>query len=198
VARHTFFSFHYQRDVQRAAVVRNSWVCKRDRVDAGFFENGLWEKAKRTGNSGIRQIIGRGMQGTSVTCVCAGYETWSRYWVRYEILKSFVEGKGIFGVRVNNIPNFNGEVDPPGDNPFDYLAFKVSQEGVRLLRKFNSKWEWSEEFPNVIPWSAVAYNLGGLDFHTLSTLFPVYEWNSDGGSKYFGDWIEAAARFARR
>ncbi len=94
MARHTYFSFHYQRDVQRAAVVRNSWVT-RDRSDSGFFEDGLWEKAKGSGPDGIKALIGRGMGGTSVNCVCIGHETWARYWVRYEILKSFVEGKGI-------------------------------------------------------------------------------------------------------
>ena len=83
-----FFSFHYQRDVQRAAVVRNSWVTM-DRTDAGSFEDGLWEKAKGSGSNGIRGLIGRGMSGTSVNCVCIGYETWARYWARYEIFEKF-------------------------------------------------------------------------------------------------------------
>ncbi|HEX4963800.1 MAG TPA: TIR domain-containing protein [Thermoanaerobaculia bacterium] len=197
MSRHTFFSFHYQRDVQRAAVVRNSWVCKRDRVDAGFFENGLWEKAKQMGGSGIRRIIGSGMKGTSVTCLCIGHETWSRYWVRYELLKSFAEGKGILGIRIHGIQNFKHQVDEPGYNPLDYLAFRCEPRGVRLLRKFNGVWAWSEEFPNLIPWDSVAYDLGGCDYHTFSTLFPVYDW-SHSGHDALGGWIESAARYAGR
>lgn len=198
MARHTFFSFHYQRDVQRAAIVRNSWLCKRDRSDAGFFENGLWERAKRSGDSGIRTIIGRGMSGTSVTCVCVGYETWARYWVRYEILKSFAEGKGILGVRIHDIPNFNRQVDPVGENPFDYLAFEAGRNGVRLLRKFKGKWEWSEEFPDPIPWHMVAYDLSGQYYHTFSSLFPLYSWTYQFGNENLGEWIEGAAGYAGR
>ena len=197
MARHTFFTFHYQRDVQRAAIVRNSWVCRRDRLDAGFFEDGLWETARRTGDSGIRQVIGRGMNGTSVTCVCIGHETWSRYWVRYEILKSFAEGKGLLGVRIHGLPDFRRQIDPPGANPFDYLAFRAEQSGIRLLRSFNGEWNYSEEFPDPLPKHTIPYDLGTRRYHTFSSLFPVYDW-SRGGHANLGDWIESAARQAGR
>jgi hypothetical protein len=196
MARHTYFSFHYQRDVQRAAVVRNSWVT-RDRTDAGFFENGLWERAKGSGAAGIRSLIGRGMSGTSVNCVCIGHETWGRYWVRYEILKAFVEGKGILGVQVHNIRNFRRETDPAGNNPFEYLGFQSERDGVRLKVKFKGEWGYSQDYPDLIPWGSVAYDLGGRDNHTFSTLFKVHSWDA-GGAEELGGWIETAARQAGR
>ena len=195
MARHTFFSFHYQRDVQRASVVRNSWVTKSDRKEAGFFEDGLWEAAARPEGGGVRRLINRGMSGTSVTCVCIGNETWARYWVRYELLRTFAEGKGLLGVRVHNIANFDGETDEPGHNPFDYLAFTVESKGIRLKRKFKGEWGPHEHFPDLLP--SVPYDLRGKKNHTFSSLFKVYDWSA-GGYHDLGDWTEAAARQAGR
>lgn len=156
---------------------------------------GLWEKAQRSEGDGLRRLINRGMDGTSVTCVCVGAETWSRYWVRYELLRTFVEGKGLLGVRVHSIANFDGKTDAPGDNPFDYLAFAVEAKGIRLKRKFNDQWRTSEEFPDLI--SSVPYDLRGMTNHTFSSLFKIYDWNA-GGYHGLGDWIEEAARQAGR
>ena len=53
MARRVFFSFHYDRDVTRAAVVRNSWVTH-DRQESVFFDAGIWEEAKKKGTSRSR------------------------------------------------------------------------------------------------------------------------------------------------
>lgn len=74
MARRTFFSFHYKPDVQRAAVVRNSWVTQ-DREDAGFFDAGLWEGAKRKGDDNLKALMRDGVNNTSVVCVLNGAET---------------------------------------------------------------------------------------------------------------------------
>jgi MTH538 TIR-like domain (DUF1863) len=47
MARRVFFSFHYERDIWRASIVRNSWVTKPDRQAAGFFDASIWEEAKK-------------------------------------------------------------------------------------------------------------------------------------------------------
>jgi len=45
MVRRVFFSFHYERDIWRANIVRNSWVTKPDREAAGFVDATVWEKA---------------------------------------------------------------------------------------------------------------------------------------------------------
>src|SRR5712692_7032791 len=85
--------------------------------------------------------------------------------------------------------NFSRQTDPQGENPFDYLAFKTDMGGVKLVVKSDSQWGWSRDFPNAIPWSSVAYNLGGHNYHTFSTLFRVYDWNN-AGSDNLGDFRE--------
>ncbi len=49
MARRVFFSLHYQDVVIdfRANVVRNHWLTKPDRKDAGLFDASVWEKEKK-------------------------------------------------------------------------------------------------------------------------------------------------------
>jgi hypothetical protein len=94
MARRVFFPFHYAKDVQRAHVVRNSWVTKPDREEAGFFDSSVFEASKRNGDAALKRFLDEGLKGSSVTAVLFGADTVWRRWVRYEILRSFLEGKG--------------------------------------------------------------------------------------------------------
>jgi hypothetical protein len=117
MARRVFFSFHYERDVWRASVVRNSWLLKSDREAAGFFDAGLWEEAKSKGDAAIKKMIDGALTNTSVTAVLIGNQTANRDYVKYEIEQSISRGNGILGVSINVIENSKGEVDEPGSNP---------------------------------------------------------------------------------
>ena len=120
MVRRVFFSFHYQRDVWRASVVRKSWLTQ-DREDAGFWDASLWEEAKRRGDDAIRRMIDNALLGTSVTAVLIGTETYSRKWVKYEIEKSYEKGNGLLGLYIHGIKDQNGYTDRKGPNPFDSL-----------------------------------------------------------------------------
>ncbi|WP_400194251.1 TIR domain-containing protein [Hymenobacter sp. B81] len=119
MARNIYFSFHYQRDIFRVQVVRNSWVCYPSNRHAGYFDRGLWEKAKTEGDAAIRRLIDNGMQQTGVTVVLIGAETASRPWVRYEIERSIELSKGLLGIRIHGISSLHNSPDYPGSNPFD-------------------------------------------------------------------------------
>ena len=55
MAKRVFFSFDYQDVIDfRANVVRNHWMTKSDREDAGFFDASIWESKKRTGDVGFK------------------------------------------------------------------------------------------------------------------------------------------------
>ncbi len=101
--RKVFFSFHYD-DVTRANVVRNSDVITRQyQTGVRFFDKSLWEEAKKQGPLAIKRMINGALEGSSVTCVLIGQQTWQRPWVRYEILKSMARGNGIFGVEIHDV-----------------------------------------------------------------------------------------------
>ena len=101
--RKVFFSFHYD-DVTRANVVRNSdQITRRYQKAARFHDKSLWEETKKQGPLAIKRMINGGLDGSSVTCVLIGAQTWQRPWVRYEILKSLARGNGILGVRIHDV-----------------------------------------------------------------------------------------------
>ncbi|NJK91960.1 MAG: hypothetical protein HC904_09110 [Blastochloris sp.] len=62
MARKAFFSFHYGKDVSRAHVVRNSWVTKEDREDAGFFDASVFESKKRTSDEILKAFLTEGLE----------------------------------------------------------------------------------------------------------------------------------------
>jgi hypothetical protein len=78
MARQVYFSFHYQRDVQRANVVRNSQTIRAVDEEVGYYDHSLWEEAQTTGQAAIKALIDEGLQGASVTAVLIGAETYSR------------------------------------------------------------------------------------------------------------------------
>ena len=116
MARRVFFSFHYERDVWRASVVRNSWVTK-DRESAGFFDASLWEEAQKKGDPAIKAMIDEALKNTSVTAVLIGAETASRSYVKYEIEQSIARGNGLLGIRIEKIKDKDGSTDEAGPNP---------------------------------------------------------------------------------
>lgn len=198
MARRTFFSFHYHPDVHRAWNVRNSWVTQ-DRKSAGFFDSGVFEESKKQGQATLKRFLNKGLQNTSVMCVLAGTNTWRRRWVRYEIQKSFLDGKGILTVYIHTIKNLAGEVANKGGNPLDYLAFHIDDyDRLALKVKFDGKWGYSKDFPNRVSVSSLPYSFGRKRHHTLSTLFGSYDWKRSSGRQNLGKWIKAAAASAGR
>lgn len=102
MARRAFFSFHYYNDVNRANVVRNSWVTQ-GKESAGFVDKAEFEKIKRQGDKAVENWIDKQLNGTSVTVVLIGTETLNRPYVQYEICQSLNRGNAIIGVKIHNI-----------------------------------------------------------------------------------------------
>lgn len=110
MARNVFFSFHYDNDVQRAFVVRQSWVTRSNRTATGVIDRADFESIKKNGDAAIKRWIDGQLVGTSVTVVLIGSETLQRPYVQYEIEKSKERGNGIIGVFVSNIRGFDGMI----------------------------------------------------------------------------------------
>lgn len=122
MARYVYYAFHFQRDIQRANVVRNSRTVLAAGEEVGYYDRSLWEEAETKGDDAIQKLIDDGLIGASVTIVLIGAETYKRRWVLYEIAESYNNGKGLLGIRLNNIEDWNGNRDWAGPNPFDYVT----------------------------------------------------------------------------
>jgi hypothetical protein len=122
--RKAFFSFHKPDDF-RVNAVRKTFQF-RDRSDPNFitfYDSSLWEKRKLTNPEAIKTIIRYGVSHTSVVCVLAGSFTWSRPWVRYEIARSVIDGKGLLTVHINSINHHQLRVPHiRGPNPLAYMG----------------------------------------------------------------------------
>jgi len=200
LARRTFFSFQYKPDVNRAWIVRNSWVTKLtqgSRSDAGFFDSSVFEAAEREDPESLKRFLREGLENTSVTCVLVGETTVLSRWVRYEILRSFMCGNGPFAIRIHSIPSFNVSCSPSGSNPFDALAFAVADDRVRFREYMTTGWQSARDVGSM-PLSETRYDLKGMTNHTFSCLFPIYDWQADKGMTNLNSWIESAARLAGR
>lgn len=114
MARKVFFSFHYDNDVWRANIVRNSWVTKPDTETAGFMDAVDFEELKRKGEAAVKKWIDSQLVGTSVTVVLIGSETIERPFVRYEIQKSYERGNGILGIYVDQVKDSKGNTTARG------------------------------------------------------------------------------------
>jgi hypothetical protein len=194
MANRVFFSFHYQDVLDfRANVVRQHWVTKPDREAAGFFDASIWESAKKTGAVALKRLINSGLEGTSVTCVLAGSETYRRPWVRYEILKSFRKGNKLLTVHINSIRGRNKLTKPLGPNPLAYLGVTYSETGDTATLWENVSGRWIEytamNGSATYRTGGVAEQYRGKGFN-LAKWYAEFDWIANDGYNNFAKWIE--------
>jgi hypothetical protein len=193
--RRVFYSFHYA-DVFRVNHVRNSGKIRT--ADKGLrpIDKSLWERVRRTDPANLRRVINAGLDGTSITCVLAGHETWSREWVRYEIAKSLQRGNGLLTVYIDGCNCPRNGYGQRGNNPLDFLAinsdrriYEFRDGGWYPYNKipgklmFWPKWLERPEVGHVTPLSAGTH---------------AYDWIADNGSVNLIRWTCDAARAAGR
>lgn len=194
MAKKVFFSFHYQDVIDfRANVVRQHWQMKPDREAAGFFDKSVWETAKGTNPTAVKRLIHSALDGTSVTCILAGSNTYERPWVRYEIMKSFRKGNHLLAVHINSIAGKDKATKPKGPNPLDYLGVSYSATGDTgtLYQVKNGKWEEFKEIDN-----SASFRTDGIhqrywgNGYKFSLWYPAYDWVADDGYNRFATWIQ--------
>jgi hypothetical protein len=117
MARRVFFSFHYEGDIWRANQVRNANVVVGPDV-AGFFDHSEYEEAKKQGDDGIRKMIRRHLENTTVTVVLIGNQTAFRPWVKFEIEESIKRKNGFLGIYIHHLKDKDGNTSLRGPKPY--------------------------------------------------------------------------------
>ena len=193
MAKRIFFSFYYQDVIDfRANVVRQHWLTKPDREDAGFFDALIWGNAELSGDVGIKRVINSGLDGTSVTCVLVGSETHGRRWVRYEVTKSFRKGNALLSVHINSIKGRDQLTKPSGPNPLDYLGVTYSGSGLNATLWENVSGNW-KEYTDLD--GSASYQVGQVDQQyrgkgfKLAQWYKAYDWVADNGYENFSSWV---------
>lgn len=188
MAKRVFFSFHYE-DVIRANIVKNHWIAKPDREEAGFFDGSLQEKEKAYGIDRVKKLIDSGLENTSNTCVLIGSETYNRKWVKYEIFKSLDKGNHIFGVHINELKEFDLPPKPLGPNPFEYVGVKYNSGTWMPYHLGQNGWERFALIDRISYQFPIWY-IFSTHIYKLSDYFFTHRWVSDNGFNNFSTWIK--------
>jgi hypothetical protein len=131
--RKTFFSYHYVHDVWRAWNVRNSWVVRdTEEISRGFFDSSVFEASKKESDDALKKFLRNGLENTSVTCILAGTDTWSRRWVRYEIARSIIKGNGLLTVYIHGVQNAAKQTSAKGADPLAQMGLYKTERGIFL------------------------------------------------------------------
>lgn len=206
IKRKAFFSFHFD-DVFRVNVVRNAW--KIDHPDnalmRSFYDSSLWESRKLEGPDGLKALIRGGVGYTSAVCVLIGTHTWSRRWVRYEIARAVIDGRGLLAVHLNGITHHQTKTPHQlGLNPLAYLAVGKVQQTLLglpqyyLFERTADGWVRYQDYtmpvtlPKWMPDPAQGF------VTPLASATKIYDYTAYEGHKNIGRWIDAAALQAGR
>jgi hypothetical protein len=190
MAKRVYFAFHYQDVIDfRANVVRKHNFTGGVEA-AGYYDYSIWESAKTTSPLALKRLINKEVEGTSVTAILIGSQTYARRWVRYEIIKSIERQNRVIGVHINGIAGKDRLTKALGPNPFDHLGLEFSTDGKRITPTewLNGKWQ---KYADLEPWTVPEQPLAnrGKNFQ-LSHWLRVYDWVANRGFENFSSWIE--------
>jgi len=211
VKRKAFFSFHFD-DIMRVNNVRNGWKITHpdSALNRSFYDSSLWESKKLEGEEAIKRLIREGVFSTSGVCVLAGTDTWARRWVRYEIARAVIDGRGLLTVHLNGLrhhvtraphakgPNplafmAVGKVQENVWDPVKYYLFELRSDGVGGVGWFKySDYTFAIDLPKWVADPKVGRVM------PLSYNAAEYDYVADNGSRNIGSWIDAAAKQAGR
>jgi hypothetical protein len=215
VKRRAFFSFHYD-DAMRVNVVRNAWkITHRDSATMrSFQDSSLWEARKLTNDSAIKALIRAGVGNTSAVCVLVGSETWRRRWVRYEIARAIVDGRGLLAVHLNSIRHHRTlTAHTRGSNPLDYMAIgKPETDRWKPVRYYlyeknavsdgagGYQWEWQRygDYTDAVSLPGWVTDPAAGFLMPLSENADEYDYMAADGSSNIGSWLDRAAKRAGR
>lgn len=192
MAKRVFFSFHYQDVIDfRANVVRNHWLLKDDREEAGFFDASIWEETKKSGEAALKNLIHGGLKNTSNSCVLVGTETYKRPWVIYEIFKSIDVGNHLFAVHINGIKGKDQKTKSKGINPFEWLGLRFNSDGtIATPIIYNgSEWVTYSKLSSIKLSTAMNQSVWNTG-HKLSHWFSIYDWYDNDGYNNFSTWVK--------
>ena len=189
MAKRVYFAFHYQDVVDfRANVVRKHNALQG--VDnAGYYDHSIWEESKRQGPVALKRLINGELEGTSVTVVLIGSDTYARRWVRYEIFKSLERGNRLLGIHINSIAGSDRLTKPVGPNPFDWISFGINHDGSQAQPMVWDRAHWVT-YADLSAFAVSARPVSERgNTYQLSHWLKTYDWVADRGYENFSSWI---------
>lgn len=161
MARKVFYSFYFKEDNWRASQVRNMGVIEGNQP----VSDNDWEQIKKGGDEAIKKWINEQLNGRSCTIVLIGANTAGRKWIKYEIEKTWNDGKGLLGIYIHKLKDKDGNQTTKGKNPFDDFTMKRDNSKLSSIVKVydppysNSKDVYDYIKNNLASWVEEAINI---------------------------------------
>jgi hypothetical protein len=142
MARRVFYSFHFEPDCARAARVRNMGVVEANKPAT----DNEWEEITGGGAQAIKDWIDEQLNGKSCNVVLIGENTAGRKWIKYEIEASWNANKGVVGVYIHRLKDFDGNQSSKGRNPFDDFTMGESDTKLSsIVKAYNPPYSDSKD-----------------------------------------------------
>ncbi len=212
--RKVYFAFAFSDDkrvnnVRMQGKIGNS----RETTSArGFVDRSQWDRRDIKTINGLKELMRRSMEHSSVVCVLVGTDTHKSRWTKYEIARSVVDKKGLLAVHLNTINNIDQTgPDRLGLSPLPIMGIWRAPNGNHYLverhmvlvnpatSELGFEWRSYEDFTDPVP-SRPRY----IPEMALGTVVPLarytteYDMVQHGGYQNIWSWIEAAAVSAGR
>jgi hypothetical protein len=139
-------------------------------------------------------------------CVLIGSKTWHSRWVKYEIARAVVDGKGLLAVHLNGIDHHVTKAPCRlGLNPLHVMGIYRNASGSFYLCEKHPVvsnaatgelgWEWRlyEDFTDPVAKPPYLPMMGFDRVLPLSAGASECDMVGSDGFKWIGDWIDAAA-----
>jgi MTH538 TIR-like domain (DUF1863) len=210
IKRKAYFAFTFE-DVMRVNDVRNMW--RIDHPDSpqmrSFYDSSIWEKSEARDPEALKNLMREAVVQSSAICVLIGTNTWKGRWVKYEIARAVVDGRGLLAVHINGINHHRRRSpDPHGYNPLDCMGVYHSHNGRYYLyeysvavdpqtRQLRLAWWPYEDFKDPVELPLYIPSIQPGFVMPLSRHTSVYDFAS-AGHKDIGAWIDQAAAAAAR
>jgi hypothetical protein len=177
-----------------------------------FYDSSLWESRMLEGDEAIKRLIREGVCYTSAVCVLAGSGTWERRWVRYEIARAIIDGRGLLTVHLNSIRHHVTRTPHTrGYNPLDFMAIGKVQADVwqparyylfekRLVADSAGRWQWGwhryDDYTLAVDLPGWVRDPEPRFVTPLSDCAAEYDYIANDGHRNIGSWIDLAAQRA--
>jgi hypothetical protein len=162
----------------------------------------------------VKRLIRDGVCYPSAVCVLAGSDTWERRWVRYEIARAIIDGRGLLTVHLNSIRHpVTKTPHTRGPNPLGFMAIGKVQanawDPVRYflfekrhvwdgIRGWHLGWDRYDDYKSEVNLPAWVTDPKPGFVTPLSDRAAEYDYIANDGHRNIGSWIDLAAQRAGR
>lgn len=208
VKRKVYFAFRFK-DIMRVNNVRQSGKVgfSEDKNPRDFYDRSMWEQRAISDPESLKKLMREGVEHSSVVCVLFGTDTWDSRWVKYEIARTVIDGRGLLAVGINGLAHHQRHTaDAPGINPLLVMGIYQAPDGRYFLYEnrwvvvsdFSARYEWRwypyADYTQSVSLPKYLAAPGSSGVRPLYEGARSYDYTMNDGVRNLGNWLDVAAK----